>query len=85
MSVRDNIMMNTTDRELLISSIRAKHGSENVSRKQILSIVEEHNLSYPAWILNERRLKVGRGLFDLTEMFQGNAVKKAKSRQHLKL
>ena len=72
-------MMNTTDRELLLSSIRAKHGSENVSRKQILSVVEENHLSYPAWILNEKRLKVGRGLFDLTEMFQGNAVKKAKS------
>lgn len=72
-------MMNTTDRELLLSSIRAKHGLDNVSRKQILSIVEEHNLSYPAWILNERRLKVGRGLFDLTEMFQGSAVKITKS------
>ena len=69
-------MKMTSDRELLLNTIKEKHGVGTVSRKDILTISDGFSMTYPSWILNQKHLKVGRGMLDLTEMFQGTAVKK---------
>ena len=69
-------MKMTSDRELLLNTIKEKHGVGTVSRKDILTISDGFGMTYPSWILNQKHLKVGRGMLDLTEMFQGTAVKK---------
>ena len=69
-------MKMTSDRELLLNTIKEKHGVGTVSRKDILAISDGFGMTYPSWILNQKHLKVGRGMLDLTEMFQGTAVKK---------
>lgn len=69
-------MKMTSDRELLLNTIKEKHGVGTVSRKDILTISDGFGMTYPAWILNQKHLKVGRGMLDLTEMFQSTPVKK---------
>jgi len=62
-------MKMTTDRELLLNTIKEKHGVGLVSRKDILAISDGFKMTYPSWILNKKHLKVGRGMLDLTEMY----------------
>jgi len=66
--------MKNANRELLLNSIKEKHNIENVSRQEILAISDSFGMTYPSWILNEKRLKTGRGIFNLTEMYNQNTV-----------
>ena len=67
-------MKNSKNRELLLETIKANHGTGEVSRKQILEISDGFNMTYPSWILNRKDLKVGRGMLDLTSMYSGTNV-----------
>lgn len=60
------------DRELLISTLKAKYTDTNIiARKEIVAAAESLGMIFPSYILNEPRYRAGRGMYDLTEMFNG--------------
>ena len=71
MTVRVYIM-NNINRETLLSALKAKdNGTGTFKRKDIIETHKESGVKYPHWLLNDTSLKAGRGLYDLTEMFNG--------------
>jgi midasin (ATPase involved in ribosome maturation) len=71
MTVRVYIM-NNINRETLLSALKAKdNGTGTFKRKDIIETHKESGVKYPHWLLNDSSLKAGRGLYDLTEMFNG--------------
>lgn len=67
--------MKNANRELLINELKTLAGSDGtISRKSILAASDSLGIKYPAWILNRADLKVDRGVFNLTEMFNGSAA-----------
>ena len=64
--------MNNTNRETLLSALKAKdNGTGTFKRKDIIETHKESGVKYPHWLLNDTALKAGRGLYDLTQMFNG--------------
>jgi GTPase SAR1 family protein len=64
--------MNNINRETLLSALKAKdNGTGTFKRKDIIETHKESGVKYPHWLLNDTSLKAGRGLYDLTEMFNG--------------
>jgi midasin (ATPase involved in ribosome maturation) len=64
--------MNNINRETLLSALKAKdNGTGTFKRKDIIETHKESGVKYPHWLLNDSSLKAGRGLYDLTEMFNG--------------
>ena len=64
--------MNNTNRETLLSALKAKdNGTGTFKRKDIIETHKESGVKYPHWLLNDTALKTGRGLYDLTQMFNG--------------
>ena len=60
------------DRELLISTLKSNHPDTSIiSRKEILAASDAMGMIFPSFILNEKRFRVGRGMYDLAEMFNG--------------
>jgi len=71
MTVRVYIM-NNTNRETLLSALKAKdNGTGTFKRKDIIETHKESGVKYPHWLLNDTALKAGRGLYNLTQMFNG--------------
>lgn len=64
--------MNNTNRETLLSALKAKdNGTGTFKRKDIIETHKESGVKYPHWLLNDTALKAGRGLYNLTQMFNG--------------
>lgn len=64
--------MNNTNREVLLATLKSKDdGTGMFKRKDIIAAHQEAGVKYPHWLINDTALKVGRGLYDLTEMFAG--------------
>ena len=67
------------DRELLLASLKESNPNSNIFlRKDIVSAAETLGLIFPSFILNEQRFRAGRGMYDLTEMYSGNAMSSPK-------
>lgn len=64
--------MINTNREVLLATLKSKDdGTGMFKRKDIIAAHQEAGVKYPHWLINDTALKVGRGLYDLTEMFAG--------------
>lgn len=64
--------MNNTNREVLLATLKSKDdGTGMFKRKDIIAAHQEAGVKYPHWLINDTSAKVGRGLYDLTEMFAG--------------
>lgn len=64
--------MNNTNREVLLATLKSKDdGTGMFKRKDIIAAHQEAGVKYPHWLINDTSVKVGRGLYDLTEMFAG--------------
>jgi midasin (ATPase involved in ribosome maturation) len=64
--------MNNTNREVLLATLKSKDdGTGMFKRKDIIAAHQEAGVKYPHWLINDTSAKVGRGLYDLTQMFAG--------------
>ena len=57
-------------REGFIAAAREVLGDdvETISRPEVVSIASEHDVKYPSWLLNNKKLRVGRGVYWLPDL-----------------
>jgi len=57
-------------REGFVAAAREVLGDdvETISRPEVVSIASEHDVKYPSWLLNNKKLRVGRGVYWLPDL-----------------
>ncbi len=66
----------TEEKKTLVTNLKAKYGTNVVTRKQILEFVKSQGVSFdgsrvpsgtefPHWITNNKNIRVGRGAYNL--------------------
>ena len=65
--------MNNTNREVLLSTLQSNFptGTTCFRRKDIIAAHKKSGVKYPHWLINDKSLKIDRGVYNLAALIKG--------------